>query len=148
MTIRSHFAPGIFFALLLAACGNAGTPPIEQVQVDPADNAVDDAAAAQVAPSDTSADPAASFPAADLYVGSALSYTIIDAPNGTFGYDILSDGKLFIHQTNLPGQPGNEGCKTKADAEKLAEFVLKKVQGGEMPPSITGDDLKTLGIVR
>lgn len=148
MTLRSHIAPSIFFALLFAACGSAGTPPIEQVQVDPSDISMDDAAATQAAPSDTSANAAASFPAADQYAGSALSYTIIDAPNGTFGYDILSNGKLFIHQTNLPGQPGNEGCKTKADAVKLAEFVMKKVQGGEMPPSITGDDLKTLGIVK
>ena len=148
MDLRSYIVPGILFALPLAACGTAGTPPIEQVQLDATDIAVDDTAAAQAAPSDTRANAGASFPAADQYAGSALSYTIIDTPNSTFGYDILANGKLFLHQTNLPGQPGNEGCKTKVDAEKLAEFVMKKVQGGEMPPSITGEDLKTLGIVK
>lgn len=148
MYLRSDCSPGFFVALLFAACGTAGVPPTEQVQVDADNIAVDDVAAAQAAPFDTNANAAASFPAADQYAGSALSYTIIDAPNGTFGYDILSNGKLFIHQTNLPGQPGNEGCKTKADAEKIAEFVMKKVQGGEMPPSITSDDLRTLGIIK
>lgn len=134
--------------LLIMACGNGGAPTSPATDAIPEDDAVHVNARPETAIPDTGANSAASFPAADQYAGSALTYAIIDAPNGTFGYDILSNGKPFIHQTNLPGQPGNDGCKTKADAEKLAGFVMKKVQGGEMPPSITRDDLKTLGIVR
>ena len=93
---------------------------------------------------DTAPQPAAQFPAADAQA--ALTYRIIDAPNGTFGYDILSDGRLFVHQTNLPGLPGNEGCRTKADAEKLATFIIEKMKKGEMPPSVTPEELKELGI--
>ena len=29
------------------------------------------------------------------------SYRIIDAPNGTFGYDILSDGRRLVHQQHV-----------------------------------------------
>ena len=46
----------------------------------------------------------------------------------------------------MPGLPGAEGCRTKADAEKLAAFVIGKIQKGEMPPSITTEELKTLQI--
>lgn len=76
-----------------------------------------------------------------------LSFTVIDAPNGTYGYDILSDGKLLIHQTNLPGQPGNDGCRTKVDAEKLAAFVIEKIKNGTMPPTVSTDELRALDIL-
>ena len=90
---------------------------------------------------------AAAFPDAVEHASAALTFSIIDAPNGTFGYDILSDGKLLIHQTNLPGQPGNDGCKTKADAEKLAAFVMEKIKNGEMPPTVSSTELQELRII-
>ena len=77
----------------------------------------------------------------------ALSAVVIDAPNGTFGYDILSDGKLLIHQTSIPGLPGNEGCRTKADAEKLAALVMDKIRKGEMPPTVTTAELVSLELI-
>jgi len=80
-------------------------------------------------------------------MSAALTYSIIGAPNGTFGYVILSDGKLLIRQTNLPGQSGVEGCRSKADAEKLAAFVVKKIQKGEMPPTVTTDELEQLDLL-
>ena len=60
-----------------------------------------------------------------------ITHRIIDAPGETFGYEILADGKLLVRQTNIPGQPGNNGCATKADAEKLATLVADKVKRGE-----------------
>lgn len=86
------------------------------------------------------------FPVAGEHSGAELTYRIIDAPNGTFGYDILCDGRLFVHQSNLPGMPGNEGCKIKGDAEKLAVFVIEKMKKGEMPPSVNPQELNTLNI--
>ncbi len=104
-----------------------------------------DLAPAPTAPTDA-ASSAAQFPSASEHADAVLTSTIIAAPNNTFGYDIFSNGKLFLHQTNLPGQPGNEGCKTKADAEKLAAFVIGKIKKGEMPPTVTTEELKTLGL--
>ena len=75
-----------------------------------------------------------------------ITYRIIDAPNGTFGYEILSDGKLLVRQTNIPGQPGNTGCSSRTDAEKLAAFVAAKVERGEMPPTVTKEELAGLKI--
>lgn len=90
----------------------------------------------------------AQFPNAEEHSSTELTFTVIDAPNGTFGYDIHSNGKLLIHQTNIPGLPGVEGCKTKAGAGKLAAFVIEKIQKGEMPPTITTEELKTLDLTR
>lgn len=98
-------------------------------------------------PSTNGEGPIAAFPEADEHTAAELTFAIIDAPNGTFGYDILSDGKLLIHQTNLPGQPGNDGCKTKADAEKLAAFVMEKIKKGEMPPTVSSTELQELRII-
>jgi len=77
-----------------------------------------------------------------------LSYVLTDAPNGTFGYDILSDGKLFVRQLNIPGQPGNNGCATKADAQKLAQLVIEKIRKGTMPPTVTKEELIGLNIIQ
>lgn len=77
-----------------------------------------------------------------------ITHRLIDAPNGTFGYEILADGKLLVRQTNVPGQPGNTGCTTKADAEQLAVLVSDKVKRGEMPPTVTKEELQQLSIIR
>ncbi len=52
--------------------------------------------------------------------------------------------RLFIHQQSVPGLPGNEGFKTKEAASKVATLVVSKIQKGEMPPSITLDEMKKL----
>jgi hypothetical protein len=89
---------------------------------------------------------ASQFPEADEHRAAALTYRIIDAPNGTYGYDILSNGRLFVHQTNVPGLPGNEGCRTREQAEQLAALVITKIQKGEMPPTVTAEELNALNI--
>ena len=127
--------------MLICACseqaeqGTATAPAIVEHTID-----------ARTTAADTSAT-TSQFPAAGEHTSATLTSTVIDAPNGTFGYDILSNGKLFVHQTNLPGQPGNNGCKTKADAEKLAALVIEKIRKGEMPPTVNSAELKELGII-
>jgi hypothetical protein len=88
----------------------------------------------------------AKLPEASAFADAVLEYRIIPAPNNTFGYEILGNGRLFVHQTNLPGLPGVEGCRTREDAEKLARFVTEKIRRGEMPPSVSPLELDSLGI--
>ncbi|MBK9730999.1 MAG: DUF4907 domain-containing protein [Chitinophagaceae bacterium] len=83
----------------------------------------------------------ANFPEASAYTNSNLTYIIIDAPNSTFCYDIYAEGKLMIHQTSAPGLPGNEGFKAREDAEKVAQLVIEKIRKGEMPPTISIDEM-------
>lgn len=74
------------------------------------------------------------------------AFTIIPAPQQTWGYEITANKKVFIHQTSIPGMPGNGGFTTKKDAEKTARLVLQKLHKGIMPPSITAAELKQLNI--
>ena len=53
----------------------------------------------------------------------------------------------MIHQTSAPALPGNEGFKTKEDATKIALLVIEKIRKGEMPPTISIDEMKKLGVV-
>ena len=84
------------------------------------------------------------FPEASAYSNVKLTYKIIDAPNHTFCYDVYADNKLLIHQTSIPAMPGNEGFKTKADAEKVALLVIGKIRNGEMPPTVSIEEMQNL----
>jgi hypothetical protein len=90
---------------------------------------------------------AAKFPQASAYANTNLTYKIIDAPNHTFCYDVFADGRLMIHQTSAPGLPGNEGFKTKKDAEKVAQLVIDKIKKGEMPPTVSIEEMKKLKVI-
>jgi len=88
------------------------------------------------------------FPAAGAYSNTKLTYKIIDAANKTFGYDVYADGKLMIHQKSIPALPGNDGFKTKADAGKVATLVIKKIKKGEMPPTVSVEEMKKLSVIQ
>ena len=74
-------------------------------------------------------------------------FKIISSINNTWGYNILKDDKLFIHQTSIPGLSGNEGFKSKLDAEKVARLVIEKLEKGEMPPTVTKEELSKLSVM-
>lgn len=84
------------------------------------------------------------FPDGKQFAGSELTYKIIDAAGNTYGYDIYSNNKLTIHQPSVPGLPGNSGFKTKQGAESVAKLVVKKIKNGEMPPTVTIEEMKKL----
>ena len=92
--------------------------------------------------------PALEFPDSSAYTNAALTYNIIDAPNCTFGYDVFVNGKLMIHQTSIPSMPGNDGFKTTDDATKVAELVMYKIRKGEMPPTVSTEELKDLQVIK
>jgi hypothetical protein len=91
---------------------------------------------------------AAKFPEASAYANTKLTYKIIDAPKHTYGYDVFGDGRLMIHQTSVPALPSNEGFKTKEDATKVALLVIEKIKKGEMPPTISIDEMKKLNVIK
>jgi Domain of unknown function (DUF4907) len=95
----------------------------------------------------SASNPVASFPTASQFAITQFSYKIISAFNNTYCYDVLADGKILIHQPSIPGLPGNEGFKTKQDAEKVAKLIISKIKKGEMPPSVTLDELKKLKVL-
>ena len=79
--------------------------------------------------------------------GTVYTYKIVPVKNNTWCYDIYKNSKMLIHQTSIPGVPGNEGFKTKSDAKKVARLVVEKLKKGEMPPSVTIDEMKKLKVL-
>lgn len=69
-----------------------------------------------------------------------------DSTLGGFGYNILVDGKIMVHQPNIPAVMGNRGFKTDEDASKTAALVSFKLKNNIMPPSVTIQELDSIGI--
>ena len=70
-----------------------------------------------------------------------ISYKIIETKNNTWGYCIIIDSNEIILQQSIPGLPGNLGFSLKNQAQNVAKEVIRKMESGEFPPSITKDDL-------
>jgi len=100
----------------------------------------------QVQPSE-SKQQKAGFPSGETFKNSKITYKLIPGINRTWGYDILVDNRMNIHQPSIPSLPGNEGFKTKESAEKVAKLVIKKMKKGEMPPSVDAEELKKLKVI-
>jgi len=53
--------------------------------------------------------------------------------NSGWGYNILVNDTLFIHQANIPGISGKRGFAKKEQAEKAAELIINKIKKRESP---------------
>lgn len=74
-----------------------------------------------------------------------ITYSIIAVGANGYGYDILVNGKVFIHQTTVPGVPGTRAFVRRDDAEKIARLVVTKMEKGVMPPTVTRAEMEALG---
>ena len=77
-----------------------------------------------------------------------IEYFIINVPENQFGYYIMIDGKMYIEQKNIPAVQSNNGFATKEDAEKIAKLAIEKIRQGEMPPTISVDELMEQGVIK
>lgn len=85
------------------------------------------------------------------YADAQITVEVIPSDNKTYGYKILVNGKTFmhlVHQSSIPGLPGHKGFQTEEDARKVAEFVAGKIHKNEVPPTVTHEDLKRLGVLK
>lgn len=87
------------------------------------------------------------FPDANAFENSNLTYKLTNSPNKTFGYDIFADNRLLIRQPSIPGLSGNEGFKSSQSAEKVAKLVITKIKKGEMPPTVSMEEMKKLNVI-
>ncbi len=65
-----------------------------------------------------------------------------------FGYDIYRNNTLYIHQPGIPALPGNKGFSTMANAQKTAKLVIRKIQNNILPPSVSMQELDSLGVLK
>ena len=61
---------------------------------------------------------------------------IFEGPGG-WGYDILVNDSLFIHQEYIPVIDGKEGFPTKEQAENTAQLIINKMNNGHLPTVTT-----------
>ena len=87
-------------------------------------------------------------PQKQSYSDAEVTIKVIPSANKTFGYDILLNGRPLVHQPSIPGLPGNEGFSTRERALKVAEFVVRKVRANEIPPTVTIEDLNSMGVLK
>jgi hypothetical protein len=76
-----------------------------------------------------------------------FALNIIPGEANTYGYEILREGKPIIRQTTIPGMPGNKAFASKADAEKVGTIVIGKLKKGEMPHTVTAEELGEINII-
>jgi hypothetical protein len=82
------------------------------------------------------------------YANAEITTKIIPSANKTFGYEILLNGKTLVRQPSVPAMPGNNGFTTKERAQKVADFVVKKIKKNEMPPTVTIKDLNSMNVLK
>lgn len=78
------------------------------------------------------------------YVDSLVEATLYQNKDRTWGYDILIDGSIYIHQPTKPAVGGNTGFATEAEVRSVADLVISKIKNNILPPSVTSEELELL----
>lgn len=78
----------------------------------------------------------------------AISYTykIFKNNDGTFGYEILANGKTYFYQDSYPGR--TTGFREKKTCEAVASLIIKKINSGKMIPAVNDRELNAYGITQ
>jgi Domain of unknown function (DUF4907) len=74
--------------------------------------------------------------------------SIFFSPFGGYGYDIIENGKVKIHQPHIPVIAFQLGFASVEDARRTAQVVISKMKQNQFLPQLTKIELKELGIVR
>jgi len=82
----------------------------------------------------------------DSLNSSSVSFEVISVEGG-WGYDIYKDGKIYVHHNGVPAISGNSAFETEEKAMRAANFVVNKIIMGVIPPSVTIEELDSLGVL-
>lgn len=80
------------------------------------------------------------------YANSLIETKTFQNEDSTWGYDVLIDGHIYVHQPSVPAVGGSAGFTSEADAKKVALLVVSKIKQNILPPSVTPEELKELGV--
>lgn len=61
--------------------------------------------------------------------------------DGGWGYEILVDQKVFIHQDCIPAVDSFRTFSSKADAQRIGEMVMEKIKSGQKP-AVTREEIR------
>jgi hypothetical protein len=65
-----------------------------------------------------------------------------------WGYKIYVGGHIYITQPFIPGIPGKNYFLTEADARKVSTLVVQKIIKHQIPPTVSGNELRALNIIK
>jgi len=65
-----------------------------------------------------------------------------------WGYRVMLNGELYINQPHVPAVQGNKGFSNPVFARMTGDFVISKIQAGFSPPTITVEELDSLGVLK
>lgn len=68
-------------------------------------------------------------------------------PKHGWGYQILNNGELYINQPHIPAVSGNKGFDSEAKAATTAEYIIFKLNNGLFPPTVSPEELDSLGVM-
>lgn len=71
----------------------------------------------------------------------------IFSPDHGWGYQILNHDELYINQPHIPAIPGNNGFDSEDKALTTAQFVIYKLNNGIVPPTVSPEELDSLGVM-
>lgn len=74
------------------------------------------------------------------------TFEVLPFENG-WGYKISENQKPFIIQKTIPAIQGTKGFRDNQSAKKCAELVVNKLENGVFPPTITKEELDSLGLI-
>ncbi len=80
---------------------------------------------------------------ADSYSPS-IKTKVFTSEHGGFGYDIEIEGRLFVHQPNVPVIKSYKGFATALEAQHVADFVVMKIKNNQIPPALTAVEVDSL----
>lgn len=87
----------------------------------------------------------------DVYSGKVQdpAYTMEVIENAEFGwgYQLFKDGKLMIDQKHIPAIQGEKGFSSKEKAEITGNYILRKIKNGDFPPTVSVQELDSLGVL-
>ena len=63
-----------------------------------------------------------------------------------WGYNIYTDGKVYIHQDIVPAIPTRMGFRSKEDAMAVGKKVYDRLVAGQMP-MVTAKEVQDMGII-
>lgn len=63
-----------------------------------------------------------------------------------YGFDVYQEGKMMIHQNSIPAIQGNKGFNNAEETKAVGALMLYRISNGIMPPSISIEDLDSLGV--
>jgi hypothetical protein len=77
----------------------------------------------------------------------SYSFEVFETAGLGWGYKIFDNGTLFINQPHIPAIQGNKGFSSKEKAEITANFAILKMEQGFVPPTISPEELDSLGVL-